>query len=359
MSSGPGYLPGDMIAELIPPSFFAARADLLLWLIGACGIALLVFGADRVVASAARLAATMGLSKVIVGATVVSLGTTLPEAVVSVKAAWQGNPGLALGNGVGSIICDTGLIFGLCCLLKRLPADRFVLKRHGWLQLGAGILLVGVSCVMWLLAGDINAVQLPQEVGVAFVVLLVGYMYLSVRWSRQHPQMIALSARAEPVHADHKARKIVKNLSLVVFGALLVVAGSELLIGSVTEICIRLDVPPAVLAVTLVAFGTSLPELATAIASIVKGHSELLVGNIIGADILNVLFVIGASAVARDLSVDPMFFYLSFPVMLLVLGLLRGYIFINGSTFRRWQGVPLLAAYAAFVLFTLRSRGLV
>ena len=350
-----------MIAELIPPSFFGARIDLLLWLIAAGGIGLLVFGADRVVASAVKLAATMGLSKVIIGATVVSLGTTLPEAVVYGKAAWQGKPGQAHGHRVGwlIIICDTGLIFGLCCLLTRLPADRFVLRRHGWLQLGAGVLLAAVSLLMWAIAGDINAVQLPRAVGVAFVALLVGYMYLSVRWSRQHPEVISPEAAAEPIVKDRRARKVLRNLCLVAVGALLVLAGSELLIGSVTEICIRLEVPPAVLAVTLVAFGTSLPELATAIASIVKGHSELLVGNIIGADILNVLFVIGGAAAARPLAVDPMFFYLSFPVMILVLGLLRGYIFINGNTFRRWQGVPLLAAYAAFVAFTLRSRGLI
>ncbi|MHC4294900.1 MAG: calcium/sodium antiporter [Planctomycetota bacterium] len=342
-----------MLGELIPRSFFEARGDLLLWLILAGGIALLVYGADRVVASAVKLAAAVGLSKIIIGATVVSLGTTTPEAVVSVKAAWEGNPGLALGNGVGSIICDTALIFGLCCLIRRLPLDRFVLNRHGWLQLGAGTLLTLTALGLWAISGDINAVEIPRLVGVLFVALLICYMLLSVQWSREHPEMLPLKAAAGGT-ASHRLRVALGNLILLIFGLALVVGGAELLIGSVHEICIRLKVPQAVIAVTLVAFGTSLPELATAVASIVKGHAELLVGNIVGADILNVLFVIGASAVAQPLKVHPIFFQLIFPVMMLVLILLRAYIFTSGSTFRRWQGIPLLVIYVIFTALAVK-----
>jgi len=342
-----------MVAELIPPSFFQQRADIVLWLLVGGGIALLVYGADRVVVSAVALAAALGLSKVIIGATVVSLGTTMPEAVVSVKAAWQGNPGLALGNGVGSIICDTGLIFGLCCVLHRLPLDRFVLRRHGWLQLGAGTLLTVTAVGLWAASGNIDNVRIPRAAGVFYVLLLLGYMYLSVRWSRRHPKMIPLQAQAGP-EKPPKAATAGRSLLVLAVGLSLVVAGSEVLIGSVREICIRLDVPPAVLAVTLVAFGTSLPELATAIASLVKGHSELLVGNIVGADILNVLFVIGASAVAAPLKVDALFFYLWLPTMMIVLLLLRGYIFISGKRFSRWQGAVLLLVYAVFLVLTVK-----
>lgn len=343
-----------MLGELIPAAYFTSQTSLALWLLTAVGIAMLVFGADRVVGSAARLAATMGLSKVIIGATVVSLGTTMPEAVVSVKAAWQGDPGLALGNGVGSIICDTGLIFGLCCLLTRLPADRFILRRHGWLQLGAGTLLVGVCLVAWALAGNMADVYIPRSVGFVFIGLLAGYMYLSVRWSRQHPELIRQEAQTLPIRKHHRTAAVAGNLAVVAAGTALVVGGSEVLIGSVKEICLRLEVPSVVLAATLVAFGTSLPELATAVASIIKGHSELMVGNIIGADILNVLFVIGASAVAMPLKVEPIFFYLSFPAMMGVLLLLRVYIFTTGRQFRRWQGLPLLAVYVIFVVLTLK-----
>ena len=337
-----------MIANIIAPAFFEALGEPILWLISVGAIALLVLGADRVVSAAAKLAAAVGLSKVIIGATVVSLGTTSPEAAVSVSAAFGGKPGLALGNGVGSIICDTALIFGLCCCLVRLPKDRFVLNRHGWLQFGSGALLTGVALLLWALSGDINNVEIPRWVGVGFLAMLAGYLYLSVRWSRQHPEMIPDEAAVE-MRRNHRTSRAVMNLLVLIFGLAMVVGGSEFLIGSMKVICERRGVPDAVIAVTFVALGTSLPELATAITAIVKGHPELLVGNVIGADILNVLFVIGASATAVPLKIDPLFFYFLLPTMMLVLLLLRLYIFMPGNRFRRWQGAGLLAVYAVFV----------
>jgi cation:H+ antiporter len=337
-----------MLADLISPVFFEARAEWALWLISVVGIAMLVFGADRTVGAAAKLASALGLSKVIIGATVVSLGTTSPECAVSVNAALKGDPGLALGNGIGSIICDTALIFGLCCCLTRLPKDRFVLNRHGWLQFGAGALLTGVALGLWAMSEGIDAVYLPRAVGWGFLVLLACYLYLSVRWSRQHPEIVPLEAQAT-IKPKAKRLRAVGNLLLLGLGLALVIGGSELLIGSVKVICERHGVPEAVIAVTFVALGTSLPELMTAIMSIIKGHPELLVGNVIGADILNVLFVIGASAAAVPLKIDPIFFYFLLPTMMVVLLLLRLFIFAKGDQFRRWQGIPLLLAYAAFV----------
>jgi len=132
------------------------------------------------------------------------------------------------------------------------------------------------------------------------------------------------------------------------------VGGSELLIGSVTQICENYGVPEEFVAVTVVAFGTSLPELVTAIAALIKGHADLLVGNIIGADILNVLFVIGASASAGGLDVKPSFLWLYLPMMMVVLIMLRLFIFMPGKRFSRWQGVPLLASYVIFYVLTIK-----
>ena len=282
---------------------------MILWLFGALGIVMLVFGADRLVSSAAKLAAAMGMSKVIIGATIVSLGTTSPEAAVSVNAAFQGDGGLALGNGVGSIICDTALIFGLGCCLVRLPKDRFVLNRHGWLQLASGTLLTVTAMILLVRSGSIDNVMIPRAVGIGFIILLAGYMYISVRWSRRHPDSIPQEADVH-IKSNHHWARIVGNLLIMVVGLTLVVGGSEFLVGSAKEVCRRFQVSEAVIAATIVAFGTSLPELATAIASIAKRHPDLLVGNIIGADILNVLFVIGLSATAVPLKIDPIFFYL-------------------------------------------------
>ena len=140
---------------------------------------------------------------------------------------------------------------------------------------------------------------------------------------------------------------------VLAMGLVMVIGGAQVMVGSVGELCGRYGVPPDVLAVTLVAFGTSLPELATAIASIVKGHPELLVGNIIGADILNVLFVIGASATAVPLEVPAAFFYLHLPVMMVALVLFRLFVFGRGGRFRRWEGIPLLAVFGGYYAILL------
>ncbi|KPK85974.1 MAG: hypothetical protein AMJ81_02310 [Phycisphaerae bacterium SM23_33] len=334
----------------------------LLWALCVASIVSLVLGADKTVSSAVRLARRLGMSTVIIGATVVSLGTTMPEMFTSVTAAFQGQSGLALGNGVGSIICDTGLIFGLSCLLARLPLDRFVLNRHGWLQLGSGVLLAAICGVLALLAGSIGTPGLhspegagtwnviPRWVGLVLVALLVGYMYLSVRWARRRPEIVMEAVEDVGIKPGVEARVSVLGCSLVLVGGLaLVAAGSNVLIPSVRVLAEEhYKVPKDFMAVTVVAFGTSLPELATAIAAIRRGHEELLVGNIVGADILNVLFVVGLSSCATRLQIPPTFYMLHLPVMLAMLILLRIYIFTSGSSFRRWQGVPLVALYVGY-----------
>ena len=340
-----------VIADIIP-SFVFEQHSAILSLFVVVSIALLVFGADRAVIAAVRLASAIGMSKVIIGATVVSLGTTSPEAFVSVTAAFKGKGGLALGNGVGSIICDTALIFGLCCCMARLPKDRFILRRHGWLQLGSGVLLAGVLFGLAWLNGGFVGVMIPRAVGVVFLALLVGYMWISVRWARQHPTAPSDIERAAAARAIGRG-VVVGSMVMLVGGLALVLVGSNLLIGSVEVLALRCHVPRSVLAVTLVAFGTSLPELVTGITSIVKGHPELLIGNVIGADILNVLFVVGASATAVPLGVPPEFYYLHIPVMLLALVLLRTFIWADGPTFRRSHGVWLLVTFLGYYALML------
>ena len=340
-----------IIADIIPKEFFDQHSMLLLLFV-AVSISFLVFGADRAVMAAVRLAKAIGMSTVIIGATVVSLGTTSPEAFVSVTAAIKGNGGLALGNGVGSIICDTALIFGLCCCIVRLPKDRFILRRHGWLQLGSGVLLAAVLLVLAWINGGFVGVVIPRFLGVIFLVLLVGYMWISVRWARQHP--IELSEEEQKAADAPTGPAIVaRSVIELIIGLGLVLVGSNVLIGSVEVLAIRGGVPPNILAVTLVAFGTSLPELVTGLTSIVKGHPELLIGNVIGADILNVLFVVGASAAAVPLNVPIEFYYLHIPVMLLALVLLRTFIWAKGPTFGRRQGIWLLLLFLGYYAIML------
>ncbi|MBN1826193.1 MAG: sodium:calcium antiporter [Candidatus Eisenbacteria bacterium] len=323
----------------------------LLLFLSAGAIAVLVRGAGWVVDAASVLARRLGVSEVVIGATVVSLGTTSPEAAVSVMAAWSGEPGLALGNAVGSVIADTGLIFGLGCLLAFVPADRFILRRQGWVQFGSGILLAVICYGALALRGDEAAIVRP--VGVFLLALLVVYMIASVRWSRRHPLTGTLG------DALPDGERLLRILPLGVLGLLLVLLASRLLICTVSEVAVRWGVPQVVIAATLVAIGTSLPELTVGLTSVVKGRTELLIGNVIGADVLNILFVIGASAVAAPLRVvDPtasiprIFLYLHLPAMILILALFRVFIHtaVPRGRFRRWNGLPLVIFYAVYVI---------
>ncbi|MHC4982310.1 MAG: calcium/sodium antiporter [Planctomycetota bacterium] len=354
------YLSRIVIADIVSENVYKAMPNWLLWVFVVVALRFLAFGADRVVRGAVRLAGVLGISTVIIGATVVSIGTTTPEAFVSVAAAFRGKPGLALGNGVGSIICDTALIFGLCLCLVRLPHDRFLLHRQGVLYL---VFLGMLAVVVYTLAAvnrGFEGAMIPRWVGRAFLVLLVAYMLLSVRWSRRRLNTIPAEAHVEAPR-EHRVGGAFVDLLMLVEGLAIVYVTSDLLIGSVSKLCLEYGVPADVLAVTVVAFGTSLPELVTAIASIVRGHPGLLVGNVIGADILNVLFVIGASATARPLAVPETFYYLHIPVMLLAGGLMAAYIFGNRGTFKRWQGLPMLAVFVGYyvTMFVLVSKGVI
>ncbi len=321
-----------------------------MWLIAAVAIAFLVIGADRTITGAVRLATKLGISKIIIGATIVSMGTTAPEAVVSATAAMRGRSELALGNGVGSIICDTALIFGLCCLLVRLPKDRFILKRQGWIQIGAGAAAAGTIYTAAIFRGPGDPIILPRYVGVVLLVALGWYLWISSRWASRHKPTGAGEVFDSHPKQDSPGFLVISSIMLLI-GLALVVFSSDVLVDTVVEICLRYEVPEDVLAVSLVAFGTSLPELATALASIIKGHSELLVGNILGADILNVLFVIGSASVAERLTVAEPFLYLHLPIMLTALALFRAFALGRSGKFKRWQGIPLLGVFACYYAF--------
>ena len=308
-------------------------------------IAVLSKGADWMVDGVVNMARRTGLPKIVIGATIVSLGTTTPEAVVSVMAAWMGNSGLALGNGVGSIIADTGLIFGVTALLITVPVNRFILNRTGWVQVGSATLLVVISVIALGMTEGIPI--LGRWVGLLFLVLLCAYMYVTYVWARQGPKTTLLGEDEEK--SDQAG--LAKCLLMILGGVFLVVLGARVLVPCAAEIAYRIGVPEDIIAATMVALGTSLPELMTAIAAIRKRHPEIMVGNVVGADVLNCLFVIGAAAVAKPLVVPPNFFSFHFPTMILILYSFRVFIFINkDGFFKKWQGAWLLVVYLAYII---------
>jgi cation:H+ antiporter len=332
--------------DTVLQNFVAGQSTLVLLMIIVVCIVMLSFGADWMIDGVVDLAERTGLPKIVIGATIVSLGTTLPEAFVSVMAAYMGNPGLALGNGVGSIIADTGLIFGLTCMLAAVPVNRFILDRTGWVQVGTATLLVLIAlAVLW--TSD-EPPRLERWVGFFFLSLLVLYLYTTYRWAKQGAGV--LGGEEEEVE-EHELMSVGKSWLLIIGGLVLVIVGARILVPSASEIALRFGVPEDVIAATMVAFGTSLPELMTAIAAVRKGHPEITVGNIVGADVLNVLFVIGAAAAASPLLIPMNFYYFHFPAMLIILYSFRVFISMNrGGEFRRWQGVWLLGVYLVYVI---------
>lgn len=327
--------------------------------------AVLTKGADLLVDGAAGLASGLGVPKVIVGATVVSLGTTLPEVSASVMASLQGTGEIAAGNAVGSIICNAGLVFGLCCVITRLPVDRFTLNRNAWFQIGGAVLLV----VLYLLSqhGPDNSRLFPRWFGLILLAGLAAYILLSVHWARQSRKQNSENGNS-PAKTD---RRVGKSILLTVIGFIVVIVAARILLIVVEQLAITLGVPNDVIAVTLLALGTSVPELATGIVSVIKGHKEILVGNVIGANILNVFFVIGASASVRPVLgaeffgrfidipahaiADPMaipyrFLWLHFPVMLIILGLFHLNIWTSKTHLRRLPGLIMLIIYLIYAV---------
>ncbi len=303
-------------------------------------------GADWAIEGVVDLALRTGLPRIVLGATVISLGTTLPEAFVSVSAAWMGNPGLALGNGVGSIIADTGLIFGLTCILAKVPMDRYILDRTGWVQVGAATLLVGIAVGALIVMPE--GPYLGRWVGILFIGLLCGYMYATYFWAKKSEASVNDGEK----DGSHARFSLPKCWGMIVGGLTLIILSARVLIPAVSVIAQRLGVPDDVIAATMVAFGTSVPELMTAITAVRKGHPEIMVGNVVGADVLNCLFVIGAAAVAKPLAVPMTFYHFHFPALLLIIFSFRFFIsFLNkDGWFKRWQGGWLMAIYLTYVV---------
>jgi len=307
-------------------------------------------GADILVDQAVSLSLQWGVPKMVIGATIVSLGTTLPEATVSVLAAINGNPDLALGNAIGSVIADTGLIIGLAALIGKLPVDQVIVKRQGRIQVAAGFLLALVS-LPFFTHGQGN---ISQWMGGIFIVLLIVYIYFSIRWTKTPALNQGSLQSGDLDDKDQKKSPLVIQLLKLFGGVFLVIVSSKILIPTVEITAVRIGIPQSIIAATLVALGTSLPELVTAITAVRKGHGELAIGNVVGADILNVLFVVGSAAAVTSGGLDvPLSFYkLQIPAMLIILVIFRLFSRGKNEKITKPEGLTLLMIYVAYIVLS-------
>lgn len=327
--------------DVLIHGYLTSFSTLILVIIVAIMLYVLSKGADILVDQAVSLSLHWGIPKMIIGATIVSLGTTLPEATVSVLAAINGNPDLALGNAIGSIIADTGLIIGLAALIGHLPVDQMVTDRQGKIQFLSGILLAIVS--LPFLSHGKNG-NISQWMGWIFIILLIIYIYVSMKWAKK-------SNSSEDNFTKEKSPIIIQILKLFL-GIFLVIGSSKILIPAVEITAIRVGIPQSIIAATLVAFGTSLPELVTAITAVRKGHGELAIGNVVGADILNVLFVVGsaASVTKGGLDVPANFYKIQFPTMLIILCAFRFFTKNRKDEITKTEGLTLFGIYIIYLI---------
>ena len=299
------------------------------------GLVLIIKGGDWFVDAAGWIAEVSGIPRFIVGATIVSVATTLPELFVSSIAASKGQAEMAIGNAIGSVTANTALIMALSMVF--LPVT---LKRKDYLF--KSVLLMGTVALLWALCGDGT---LPVARGVIMFVVFALFIWENVKAAKKEDANESEEKPEKPTR-----QTVLKNIVLFVLGAAGIVIGSDLLVDNGTLLAQRLGVPENVVALTAVAIGTSLPELVTAITSIVKKEASLSVGNVIGANIIDTALILPVCSVISGgtLQVAASTVRVDMPVCLAVtmIALIPALI---SQRFRRWQGILLIGIYIAYL----------
>ena len=316
-------------------------------LLFAVGLVFLIKGGDWFVDGATGIARRFGLPELLIGATVVSIGTTLPEVMVSATSALSGHGEIAYGNAIGSVICNTALIAAITVAVRPGRVDPKSLRLPVAFFFTAAAIYAGIAYTTGCFS---------QVAGFCLLALFVAYMLATVWQMRSGP------SSASHGEAGEEGGSTLKDIVMLVAGAALIAVGANLLVENGTLIAQALGVPESVIALTFVALGTSLPELVTAITSLAKGHGALSLGNVIGANVFNLVLVSGVSVTLAPFSIPKSStiagynasLVLDIPVMLLVMALLTLPALKRGKL-SRVQGVLLLAIYAAFCVaqFTL------
>jgi cation:H+ antiporter len=319
-------------------------------LLFAAGLVLVTLGADWLVRGASRLAENLGVSPLVVGLTVVAFGTSAPELVVSSAAALRGQGGLAVGNVMGSTVANVGLIVGVGAVLRPISVHRRLLVRE------TPLVIFVLSLVMLLALND----ALGQLDGLLLITGFFVYIWFLLSWARSERegrsgQMDTLTDLVV-VTPEVKAKPARKETWLAILGIVVglpgLLIGAEWLVGSATQIARTFNIPEAVIGATLVAVGTSLPELASVIAAATRGLGDIAIGNVIGSNVFNLGLVLGTAALLKPLELPPELVVrqvlpaLAFSILLIPLALTR-------QRVTRWEGLLLLLGYLGFFIWTV------
>ena len=304
------------------------------------GLIFLIKGGDWFVDGATAIARRFHLPELLIGATVVSIGTTLPEVMVSMTSALSGHGEIAYGNAIGSVICNASLIAALTIAIRPGKVNPKTLRQP--------VMYFFIAAVLYAILAY-AAGYFSRPAGIAMLMIFVAYMLSTVRQMKKNPDAV------EEQEEQEEDMPLGKAILLLVVGAALIALGARLLVDNGTLIAQALGVPESVIALTFVALGTSLPELVTAITALAKGHGALSLGNVIGANVFNLVLVSGVSVSLAPFSIPQgsviaghnASLVLDIPVMFLVMLLLTIPALVKGKLYRS-QGIALLAIYAAF-----------
>ena len=299
------------------------------------GLALLIWGADFLVKGASRVAAGFGISPLVIGLTVVAFGTSSPEMAISVSSALKGEADIAVGNVVGSNIFNVLFILGVSALITPLIVSKQLVKVDV-------PIMIGVSVLAFVLSMDGN---IAAWEGALMFAGIIAYTIFAVRLGR---------ATGEAGETIDGANRWAINIAMVVFGLVLLVVGSRWLVSAAIEIASALGVSELVIGLTIVAAGTSMPEVATSITAAIRGQRDIAVGNVVGSNIFNILAVLGLSAIVAPggLPVSPAAINFDYPVMIAVAVACLP-IFFVGYTIQRWEGAVFLGYYVAYTAYLI------
>ena len=299
------------------------------------GLALLIWGADFLVKGASRVAAGFGISPLVIGLTVVAFGTSSPEMAISVSSAWKGEADIAVGNVIGSNIFNVLFILGLSALITPLVVSKQLVKVDV-------PIMIGVSVLAFLLSMD-GLIAFWE--GLVLFAGVVGYTLFAIRLGR---------ASGDDGEAVDGSERWAVNIAMIVFGLILLVLGSRWLVTAAIEIATAMGVSELVIGLTIVAAGTSMPEVATSITAAIRGQRDIAVGNVVGSNIFNILAVLGLTAIVAPggLPVSDAAIRFDYPVMMAV-AIACLPIFFVGYTIQRWEGALFLGYYVAYTAYLI------
>lgn len=309
-------------------------AILLLLLV--IGFVMLMKGADWFVEGASQIADRFGIPQLVIGLTIVAIGTSLPEAAVSITSALRGSAGITIGNVVGSNIMNVLVILGLTAVVCAIPVKNSTIRY----EIPFTIVITVLLAVLGLADNKISR----PEGGILWVFMILYLLYLL--------KMAKSGDTQEEMPEEDKKQSLIILVLLVLMGAAMIVFGSDVTVDAATELAIIFGMSDRVIGLTIVAFGTSLPELVTSVTAALKGKTDIAVGNIVGSNIFNILFVVGTSALITPVAYSEGFLADSITAVAAVVLLLV--CVLRKKTLSRLGGVVMLAGYAAYFVYLMR-----